>query len=275
MSSTINRCGSPISRPLPPKRGLPTIRLRLILYVTAPVCPNETLKFSKGTGISWLTSPETAYQPRIETCGNLQTASSTTCVSNCGFTASQSRWNGSRSNLLRYLLSRSGEVVRKEELLEAVWPGVLVVDASLATAVSKLRKVLGRAGSHPDCFPRRLSHRGSCGQDLARTRPPSLRRRHPEVPNRDPASDLRARPTAMAAGDGCSGEALPSLWLLVFLIGPVTSRGRKTAAPQPVSLAILPFQNDSGTQSLDYLRSALPDEMAHALLRPGPLQCVR
>jgi len=45
--------------------------------------------------------------------------------------------------LLRYLLSRSGEVVRKEELLEAVWPGVLVVDASLATAVSKLRKVLG------------------------------------------------------------------------------------------------------------------------------------
>ena len=44
--------------------------------------------------------------------------------------------------LLRYLLSRPGEVVRKEELLEAVWPGVLVVDASLATAVSKLRKVL-------------------------------------------------------------------------------------------------------------------------------------
>src|SRR5689334_18616482 len=45
--------------------------------------------------------------------------------------------------LLRYLLSRSGEVVRKEELLEAVWPGLTVVDASLATAVSKLRKVLG------------------------------------------------------------------------------------------------------------------------------------
>src|SRR3954453_4406733 len=45
--------------------------------------------------------------------------------------------------LLRHLLSRSGEVVRKEELLEAVWPGVLVVDASLATAVSKRRKALG------------------------------------------------------------------------------------------------------------------------------------
>src|ERR1700675_680854 len=46
-------------------------------------------------------------------------------------------------DVLRQLLIRNGEVVGKEELLESVWPGVLVVDASLATAVSKLRKVLG------------------------------------------------------------------------------------------------------------------------------------
>src|ERR1700752_3296477 len=46
-------------------------------------------------------------------------------------------------DLLRYLLSKSGAVVRKEELLEEVWPGVLVVDASLANAVSKLRRALG------------------------------------------------------------------------------------------------------------------------------------
>ena len=45
--------------------------------------------------------------------------------------------------VLRQLLLRSGEVVSKEELLQAVWPGVLVVDASLANAVSKLRRALG------------------------------------------------------------------------------------------------------------------------------------
>ena len=61
-------------------------------------------------------------------------------------------------DLLRYLLSKSGEIVKKEELLEAVWPGVLVVDASLATAVSKLRKVLG----HSDCAPHRLSDSRAC-----------------------------------------------------------------------------------------------------------------
>ena len=37
----------------------------------------------------------------------------------------------------------AGEVVTKEELLESVWPDVMVVDGSLATAVSKLRKAMG------------------------------------------------------------------------------------------------------------------------------------
>jgi DNA-binding winged helix-turn-helix (wHTH) protein len=45
--------------------------------------------------------------------------------------------------LLLHLLLHAGEVVTKEELLEAVWPDVLVVDSSLATAVSKLRKAVG------------------------------------------------------------------------------------------------------------------------------------
>jgi serine/threonine protein kinase/DNA-binding winged helix-turn-helix (wHTH) protein len=44
--------------------------------------------------------------------------------------------------LLYQLLVHAGEVVTKDELLEAVWPGVTVVEGSLATAVSKLRKVL-------------------------------------------------------------------------------------------------------------------------------------
>ena len=45
--------------------------------------------------------------------------------------------------VLYQLLLHAGEVVTKEELLESVWPGVTVVEGSLATAVSKLRKALG------------------------------------------------------------------------------------------------------------------------------------
>jgi DNA-binding winged helix-turn-helix (wHTH) protein/serine/threonine protein kinase len=46
-------------------------------------------------------------------------------------------------DILLQLLLHAGEVVTKEELLESVWPDITVVDGSLATAVSKLRKAMG------------------------------------------------------------------------------------------------------------------------------------
>jgi non-specific serine/threonine protein kinase len=49
--------------------------------------------------------------------------------------------------VLLQLLLHAGEVVTKEALLDAVWPGLNVVDGSLATAVSKLRKALGDSES--------------------------------------------------------------------------------------------------------------------------------
>src|SRR5271167_984471 len=45
-------------------------------------------------------------------------------------------------DILLQLLLHAGEVVTKEELLESVWPNVIVVEGSLATAVSKLRKAI-------------------------------------------------------------------------------------------------------------------------------------
>jgi DNA-binding winged helix-turn-helix (wHTH) protein/serine/threonine protein kinase len=46
--------------------------------------------------------------------------------------------------ILLELLRRPGEVVTKDELLEAVWPATTVVEGSLTTALSKLRRALGR-----------------------------------------------------------------------------------------------------------------------------------
>lgn len=45
--------------------------------------------------------------------------------------------------ILLELLRHAGEVVTKEELFDAVWPGVTVVEGSLTTAISKLRKAIG------------------------------------------------------------------------------------------------------------------------------------
>lgn len=45
--------------------------------------------------------------------------------------------------LLRELLDHPGQVVSKDALLDAVWPGVIVVEGSLTTAMNKLRRALG------------------------------------------------------------------------------------------------------------------------------------
>jgi len=44
--------------------------------------------------------------------------------------------------ILVELLQHAGEVVTKDELLDAVWPGLTVVEGSLSTAIYKLRKAL-------------------------------------------------------------------------------------------------------------------------------------
>lgn len=165
--------------------------------------------------------------------------------------------------LLRHLLAHSGEVVRKEELLKAVWPGVLVVDASLATAVSKLRKVLGDQ-EIVQTVPR-VGYR--IAVPVVRLVPPdSTTEAIPEAPsplNTDSPPLQSQHPPALSSRRLLwAGSAIAAV--LLVSIGLIGSRSRKApSSPQPASVAILPFQNVSGNQSLDYLRSALPDEIAH------------
>src|SRR2546426_12636318 len=45
--------------------------------------------------------------------------------------------------LLQYLAERPGQLVTKEELLEAVWPETYVTDAVLKVRIGELRKALG------------------------------------------------------------------------------------------------------------------------------------
>jgi len=69
---------------------------------------------------------------------------------------------GKPLEVLHELLLRAGEVVTKDELLDTVWPGVAVVEGSLPTAVSKLRKALGeRQDSIIETVPR-VGYRLTC-----------------------------------------------------------------------------------------------------------------
>lgn len=69
---------------------------------------------------------------------------------------------GKPLEVLHELLLRAGEVVTKDEILDAVWPGVSVVEGSLPTAISKLRKALGeRQDNIIETVPR-IGYRLTC-----------------------------------------------------------------------------------------------------------------
>ena len=48
--------------------------------------------------------------------------------------------------ILLLLVSRHGELVTKDELMTAVWPGIVVEENNIQVHVSALRKVLAKAG---------------------------------------------------------------------------------------------------------------------------------
>jgi DNA-binding winged helix-turn-helix (wHTH) protein len=52
-------------------------------------------------------------------------------------------------HLLHYLVAHAGQLVTKDELWRAVWPGVSVTDAALTVCVSEIRKALGDDAKTP------------------------------------------------------------------------------------------------------------------------------
>jgi DNA-binding winged helix-turn-helix (wHTH) protein len=50
------------------------------------------------------------------------------------------------------LIGRTGEVVSKDEIIAAVWPGTVVEESNLTVQISALRRVLDRERSNGSCI---------------------------------------------------------------------------------------------------------------------------
>jgi len=167
--------------------------------------------------------------------------------------------------VLRQLLLRAGDVVRKEDLLDSVWPGVLVVDASLANAVSKLRKVLG----DDDAIIKTVSKVGyRLGVPVQRGfSPEAVRELQPSsaapVLRPEPASEARSSNNVLRRRLIGWTMAVVLLAGLALSLTALRRVHKLNAVPGPV--AILSFQNAGSDANLDYLRSALPDQVATTL----------
>jgi serine/threonine protein kinase/DNA-binding winged helix-turn-helix (wHTH) protein len=92
--------------------------------------------------------------------------------------------------VLLQLLLRAGDVIPKEVLLDSVWPDLNVVDGSLATAVSKLRKALGDENSEVIFTVPRVGYRLAVPVQTEQVAAPSLWR---EI-EFDPGAAVPGRP---------------------------------------------------------------------------------
>jgi DNA-binding winged helix-turn-helix (wHTH) protein len=59
--------------------------------------------------------------------------------------------------LLRHFVENPGRVIGRDEIMEALWPGVIVTDASIAQCVKDIRRALG---ANDQSVLRTLSRRG-------------------------------------------------------------------------------------------------------------------
>jgi DNA-binding winged helix-turn-helix (wHTH) protein/TolB-like protein/Tfp pilus assembly protein PilF len=159
--------------------------------------------------------------------------------------------------LLVVLASRPGEVVSREELLSAVWPGVVVGDEALSQAVTKLRKALGDDVRAPT-YIETISKRGY--RLIAAVKP------------------LGGGPAAEVAAAPAPGKPrLPERAVLIGLLVALLAGGTYLWQSQHVaSLADSQTQSDPGVDRISKLPSvtvtafdSLSDDPAQAYLARG------
>ncbi|MBD0275952.1 MAG: winged helix-turn-helix domain-containing protein, partial [Acetobacteraceae bacterium] len=134
--------------------------------------------------------------------------------------------------LLRQLVENAGRLIDKEEIMAAVWPGVIVTDDSVTQVVKEIRRALGDGE-----------------QRLLRTVPRRGFLFAAEVSRFDNKATLVVIPPA----SGQAREEPPS---------PVASPPPTAGRPMVV---VLPFANTTGDPAQEYFADGMTEELTTAL----------
>ena len=156
--------------------------------------------------------------------------------------------------LLLFLAEHSGKLVTRDEAVEHVWgKGVFIeAESSLYTAIRKIRQALGD-DTEESQFIQTVSRKGYrfiATVEEVRSAPPR------------PSVARKRRLQWIAAG---AGGVIAAIVIALFLWQsrqPAATRVDTTSAR---AIAVLPFQNAGSDKDTDFLRLALPDEIATTL----------
>ena len=188
---------------------------------------------------------------------------------------------GSRAlAILQLLIERKGELVSKQHIMDAVWPGLAVEEGNLTVQMSTLRKTLdqGRAeGSCIQTIPGR-GYRFLSPVTHVLPNEDAVQAAAADAPGSSPVrltgeaawrDQIIGRPRRRLAVPGAIGLLFLAA-LLILGVWHVGWFGRPAAAPPRLSVAVLPFENLSGNSGEDYLADAVTDDVTTDLSRmPG------
>jgi len=198
--------------------------------------------------------------------------------------------------LLVLLAERTGQVIGRAELLEAIWPGVVVGDETLSQAITKLRKALHDNAREP-AYIETIPKRGYRLVASARPEQP------PEQPSGQPPGQppgqrtrgaRRAAAVALAAlavaavsitawmsdrpdtGDAppaASGSSVPGV-VVASVDAPIAPAMPMEVPAEPPTITVVPFETLTGSQEHDYLARGIAADLATDLSRLTGLNVV-
>ncbi|MBI3209256.1 MAG: tetratricopeptide repeat protein [Candidatus Solibacter usitatus] len=159
-------------------------------------------------------------------------------------------------DLLLYLVERRQRVVLKRELLDALWPGLSVTENSIERCINEARKALGDDSRDPR-FIRTVSKSGyqfigpveEPGTDTEVVEQITSVQVEIEVPEPLPSPPARRTGRRLLAALAAASLAIAAagFWWI------------KSSPARMEAIVVMPFENASGTQELDWLREGLAD----------------
>jgi TolB-like protein/DNA-binding winged helix-turn-helix (wHTH) protein/Flp pilus assembly protein TadD len=173
------------------------------------------------------------------------------------------------------LVRHAGRVVTKDELIAAVWPGLVVTDDSIARCISDIRRALGDVEQK---IIKTVPRRGYTlavpvaldGAEIGRPEPAGLAVARAEAaPPAPVTADLGQRPVRSvfaprrALGAGVAVLCVVLAWVIWVMRG-----HSDTATVRPgLSIVVLPLVSEGGDPAQDRLAAALTDEITVDLSR--------